>query len=333
MFTSKIINTVESHTEGMPTRVVVGGVPGIPGVSMSERRIWAEQHLGGLCGLLMREPRGHAAMYGAILQPSTRPDADFGVLYISASGFMPMCGHATMGVATVLVETGMHVAAEPVTEVRLDTAAGLVVASLEVEAGRAKRATVSNVPAFVAARDVIVDVPGVGKVVLDIAYGGNFYPIVDVAQLGMDLDRAVQERLTSIGLAIIAAVRDQCPLVHPCDSAQRDLYAVQLVRPATGGRPARNMVVAEPGYLDRSPCGTGTSARMALLHATGQLVSGQTFIHESILGTRFEGRVAGTTEVGSLPAIVPTITGRAWITGTAQFFLDPEDPFPAGFEL
>lgn len=154
MLTSKLIHIVDTHTEGMPTRVVVGGVARIPGDSMSERRTWAEQHLGGLRGVLMREPRGHAAMFGAILQPSTLPDADFGVLYIDASGLLPMCGHATMGVATVLVETGMVHVSEPVTRVRLDTSAGLVVAEVSVEAGRAKGVTLTNVSAFVLARDV-----------------------------------------------------------------------------------------------------------------------------------------------------------------------------------
>jgi proline racemase len=333
MLLSGPIQTVESHTEGMPTRIVLRGVPVVPGESMSARQAWAEDHLNDLREFLMREPRGHAAMFGAMLLPSVRPDADVGVLYMSASGFLPMCGHGTIAVATALVVRGLVEVSEPVTEVRLDTPAGLVVAQVLVEAGRAVDVTFTNVPSFVTVRDARVSVPGVGSVITDVAYGGNFYAILDIAQTGMRLELSERERLTDLGLAIIDAVRAQVPIEHPSDPTLSKLRAAVLAQPATASLPARNLMVKEPGYFDRSPCGTGTSARMALLHSSGNLALNEVFIHESILGTRFRGRLTGVTKVGDVTAVIPEITGRAWITGTSEFTLDSTDPFPTGFEL
>jgi proline racemase len=329
----QVIQAVDSHTEGMPTRVVTGGVPPIPGTTMSERRDWAKRHLDDLRGLLMREPHGHAAMSGAILQPPTRPDADWGVLYIETTGFLPMCGHGTIGVATVLVESGLVAVTEPVTTVRLDTPAGLVAAEVRVEDGRAKDVTITNVPAFVLAADEAIDVPGVGRVAYDLAYGGNFYPIVDAAPLGLPLELAAKDRLLDAGLRIIAAVQEQRPPAHPTDERIRGIHHMQFTGPGADGAHARNAVLTLPGYFDRSPCGTGTSARMAALHARGLLELGTPFVNESLLGTRFVGRLTAVTEVGGIPAVVPRITGRAWITGLSQHFLDPDDPFPAGFTV
>ena len=328
---SASIRTVESHTEGMPTRIVVDGAPSIAGDSMRERRIWAAENLNGFRNMLMREPRGHPAMFGAVLLPATRPDADFGVLFMSASGFLPMCGHATMGVATVVVEEGMVEATEPVTEVRLEVPTGLAVAKVSVLAGKVGPVTITGVRSFVTVREAVIEVADIGSVAVDVAYGGNFYAIVDTARLGVPLEFDHRERLTSIGLAVLDAVRAQLPIEHPTDPAVGELKAVLLARAAGTAGPARNMVVKEPRYFDRSPCGTGTSARMALLHSRGELSLDEPFMHESLLGTRFQGRLVGTTQVGPIPAVIPEITGRAWITGSAEYTLDPDDPFPAGF--
>ena len=333
MRSSRVLHAVDSHTEGMPTRVITGGVGTIPGATMAERRLHFMEHMDDLRLLLMREPRGHSAMSGAILQPATREDADWGVLYIEVSGCLPMCGHGTIGVATVLVETGMVPVTEPVTTVRLDTPAGLVVVDVAVEDGRAKHVTLTNVPSFSTALDQAVKVPGFGEVTYDMAYGGNFYAILPLEQLGLPFERTSGQEILQAGLAVMDAINEQARPVHPERPDIAVCHHVQLTAPGTDGAHSRNAMAIYPGWFDRSPCGTGTSARMAQLHARGELALGEDFVNESFIGTRFTGRLVEQTEVGGLPAVVPTIQGRAWITGTAQYLLDPSDPFPAGFTL
>ncbi|MEU0003622.1 proline racemase family protein [Streptomyces sp. NPDC006314] len=334
MRTRHVFHAVDSHTEGMPTRVITGGVGVVPGATMAERRIHFGEHMDHLRTLLMYEPRGHAAMSGAILQPPTRPDADFGVLFIEVSGLLPMCGHGTIGVATVLVETGMVAVTEPVTTVRLDTPAGLVTAEVQVVDGAAKAVTLTNVPAFCSALDRAVPVPGYGTVTYDLAFGGNFYAFVPLEALDLPFDRARKDDLLAAGLAIMDAINagPERP-VHPERPEIAGVKHVYLAAPGSDARHSRHAMAIHPGWFDRSPCGTGTSARMAQLHARGQLPLGRDFINESFIGTRFIGRLTEETVVGSVPAVVPTVTGRAWITGTAQYFLDPDDPFPGGFLL
>ena len=333
MRSSRVLHAVDSHPEGMPPRVITGGVGVLPGVTMMERREWFLAHSDDLRTLLMYEPRGHASMSGAILQPPTRPDADFGVLYIEVSGCLPMCGHGTIGVATVLVETGMVEVVEPVTTIRLDTPAGLVVAEVAVLGGHAESVTIANVPSFSVALDASVTVPGLGTVRYDLAYGGNFYAMVALDDLGLPFDRAAKDELLRAGLAIMAAINDAGEPVHPLEPAIRGCHHVALIAPGSDARHSRHAMVIHPGWFDRSPCGTGTSARMAQLHARGLLALNTDFVNESFIGTRFIGRLVGTDTVGSYPAVLPTITGRAWVTGTAQYLLDPTDPFPAGFLL
>jgi proline racemase len=331
--TRHIFHAVDSHTEGMPTRVITGGVGTIPGATMAERRTYFQEHRDAVRTLLMYEPRGHAAMSGAILQPSTRPDADYGVLYIEVSGLLPMCGHGTIGVATVLVETGMVEVTEPVTTVRLDTPAGLVSVDVQVKDGAATAVTFTNVPAFSVALDRTVDVPGYGTLRYDLAYGGNFYAMVQLSDLGLPFDRARKDDILAAGLALMDAVNSTDRPVHPEDPAIHGLKHVQCIAPGSDARHSRHAMAIHPGWFDRSPCGTGTSARMAQLHARGELPLEADFVNESFIGTSFTGRLVRETTVGGLPAVVPTITGRAWITGTAQFFLNPSDPFPEGFLL
>ncbi|MEU6922646.1 MULTISPECIES: proline racemase family protein [unclassified Streptomyces] len=333
MQTRHIFHAVDSHTEGMPTRVITGGVGTIPGATMAERRTYFQEHRDAVRTLLMYEPRGHAAMSGAILQPSTRPDADYGVLYIEVSGLLPMCGHGTIGVATVLVETGMVEVTEPVTTVRLDTPAGLVSVDVQVKDGAATAVTFTNVPAFSVALDRTVDVPGYGTLRYDLAYGGNFYAMVQLSDLGLPFDRARKDDILAAGLALMDAVNSTDRPVHPEDPAIHGLKHVQCIAPGSDARHSRHAMAIHPGWFDRSPCGTGTSARMAQLHARGELPLETDFVNESFIGTSFTGRLVRETTVGGLPAVVPTITGRAWITGTAQFFLNPSDPFPEGFLL
>jgi proline racemase len=324
---------VDSHTEGMPTRVITGGVGTIPGSSMLERKLHFEAELDDLRLLLMREPRGHGAMSGAILQPPARDDADWGVLFIEVSGCLPMCGHGTIGVATVLVETGMVRVSEPETVVRLDTPAGLVEARVAVAGGRARAVTLRNVPSFLHARDATVDVDGLGGVRYDMAFGGNFYAIVRAADAGVEVDPAHAQQLIDRGAEIMAAIDAADRPVHPEDPRIAGCRHVVFHASGRDGADARAATSIHPGWLDRSPCGTGTSARLAQLHARGELTIGDSFVNESVIGTRFTGRVAAETTVAGRPAIVPEITGRAWITGMGQYLLDAEDPFPAGFSL
>ncbi len=295
-----VYHAVDSHTEGMPTRVITGGVGALPGDTMAQRRVRFMAERDDLRTLLMCEPRGHSSMSGAILQPPTRPDADWGVLYIEVSGCLPMCGHGTIGVATVLVETGMVEVTEPETVVRLDTPAGLVTARVAVDDGQATSVTLENIPSYVEALDAVVEVPGFGRVRYDLAYGGNFYAFVKLSELGLPFERSAKGKLLEAGLAIMDAINEQNPV---------------------------------PGWFDRSPCGTGTSARLAVQYARGTIGIGEEVINESFIGSRFGARVLGETSVAGRPAIRPSFTGRAWITGTAQYLLDPTDPFPAGFEL
>ena len=326
MRAARYIAAVDSHTEGMPTRVVTGGVGPIPGATMLERKLHFEAEMDDLRLLLMREPRGHSAMSGAILQPPTRPDADWGVLFIEVSGLLPMCGHGTIGVATVLVETGMVAVTEPETVVALDTPAGLVRVRVAVEDGRATGVTLRNVPSFLLERDrEIVGVP------YDMAFGGNFYALIEAADAGVAVDPARSGELIARGLEIMAAINAAGEPVHPEDGRIRGCRHVVFYE--DGPDATRSATSIHPGWLDRSPCGTGTSARMASLHARGTLAVGEPFVNRSVIGTSFTGRVVEETTVGGLPAIVPEITGRAWVTGMGQYLLDASDPFPAGFKL
>jgi proline racemase len=325
MRAGRVFQAVDSHTEGMPTRVITGGVGVLPGATMLERKLRFERERDGLRTLLMHEPRGHGAMSGAILQPPCRDDADWGVVFIEVSGCLPMCGHGTIGVATVLVETGMVEVTEPETVVRLDVPAGLVEARVRVEDGRARAVTLRNVPAFVEATGLEAE-----GIRYDLAFGGNFYAIADAASAGLTVAPERADELVEAGLALMAAVGEP---VHPVDDGIRGCRHVIWTAPPSNGADGRAATAIYPGWLDRSPCGTGTSARMAQLWARGDLAVGAPFVHESVIGTRFTGRLLEEVDVGGRRAVVPEITGRAWITGMGQYLLDPEDPFPEGFRV
>jgi proline racemase len=326
-----IFSAVDSHTEGMPTRVITSGPGVLPGATMFERMRYLVSERDDLRTLLMYEPRGHAAMSGAILQPPSRADADVGVVFIEVSGCLPMCGHGTIGTATVLVEMGMVAVKEPVTLIRLDTPAGLVEASVAVSDGRATSVTIRNVPSYLHLRDATVTVPGIGELTLDVAFGGNFYAILPAAAAGLAVRPDLHDRIVATGLAVMDAVSEQLTFAHPENPGISDCRHVVFTEPAEGDRPARAAVAIHPGWVDRSPCGTGTSARMAQLEARGELAIGEDFVHGSLIGTTFTGRLVERATVGDFPAVVPTVRGRAWLTGLGHYLLDPEDPFPAGF--
>ncbi len=333
MRSKRMFTAVDSHTEGMPTRVITGGVGVIPGATMNEKRLYFVEHLDDIRLFLMNEPRGHAAMSGAILQASTRPDADWGVVYIEVSGCLPMCGHGTIGVATVLVETGMVEVLEPVTTIRLDTPAGLVIARVAVSDGHADSVTIENVPSFSLRLDDTVEVPGYGTVPYSLAFGGNFYAMVDLDAVGLHYDRAYQQEILTAGLAIMDAINQTNPPRHPEIDGVDHCHHVEFIAPGSTALYSRHAMAIYPGWFDRSPCGTGTSARMAELWARGELGLDQDFVNESFIGSTFTGRLVRETTVAGIPAVVPTITGRAWVTGIGQYLLDPADPFPTGFQF
>ncbi|MEE8600471.1 proline racemase family protein [Euzebya tangerina] len=335
----KLFTAVDTHTEGMPTRVVTAGFPPLPGRTMLERSHHVATTLDGWRRLLMYEPRGHQAMSGAILTPPIRDDADLGVVYIEVTGCLPMCGHGTIGAVTAAIETGLVDVAEPTTTVRLDTPAGLVVATATVEAGQCRSVTLTNVPAFLAIQDAVLQVSGWGaggptQVTVDVAFGGNFYVICPADALGLSIDPGDASSLIAGGRAVMAAANEQLSIVHPAEPAISGTHHVLFTAdPTTGaeGLEAAGTVVIDPGYLDRSPCGTGTSARMAQMHARGALGLDQPLVHTSIINSGFTGRLVGETTVGGTAAVIPTITGRAWITALNQLVLDPTDPYPEGF--
>ena len=250
-----------------------------------------------------------------------------------SSGYLPMCGHGTIGVATVLVETGMVEVVEPVTTIRLDTPAGLVVAEVAVENGAARHVTLKNVPSFSVGLDRKITLADGRTVTYDMAYGGNFYAILPLDQFELPLDRSRKDDIIKAGLSLMEAINDRDEPVHPEDDSIRGCHHVHLYAPGATARYSRHAMAIHPGWFDRSPCGTGTSARMAQLHARGELPLHTEFVNESFIGTQFTGRLLDTTEVAGVPAVLPSFTGRAWITGTAQYLLDPADPFPGGFIL
>jgi len=331
---SHVISAVDSHTAGEPTRIITSGLPPILGATMAEKWEYTRRNLDRFRTALMHEPRGHADMFGAILTAPTTPQADFGLLFMDGGGYLTMCGHGTIGAATVLVETGVVPAQEPETVITFDTPAGLVEAHVVVEGERVKEVWLENVPSFLYAADVKINVPGLGQVVVDISFGGNFFALVSAEPLGLSVEPAHLATLIDFGLRIRAAANEQISVQHP---TEKHISCIELVeftdRPAHPEANARNVVIFGAGAVDRSPCGTGTSAKMATLFGKGELGLGQPFVHESILGTLFRGELLRTTQVGNFTAVVPKVAGNAYITGLQQFVIDPNDPLKYGFVL
>ena len=296
----KSVRTVESHTEGMPTRVVIDGFGEIPGNTMFEKRAHFMANSDGFRQWLMFEPRGHSAMSGAILQKSTRSDADWGVVYIEVSGCLPMCGHGTIGVATVLVEKGLVNVTEPVTKIRLDTPAGLVVVDVAVKDGKAVNVTLTNVPSFLYGTDQEVEVSGFGKLKYDIAYGGNFYAIVPINRVGIEFKRENGNKFLDLGLRISDAINQQARPVHPENPEIAICHHIDFIAPGSSPLHWKNAMAIHPGWFDRSPCGTGTSARLAQMYALGEMKKDDVLINESWIGSVFEGRIKEEVKVGNL---------------------------------
>jgi len=343
---SSLISAVDAHAAGEPGRVITGGVLDVPGKTMFEKMVYLEKHADHLRLRMLREPRGYPASNCNLLLPPTHPEADAGFVIMEQVEYPPMSGTNTICVVTVLIETGMVPVVEPITKLKLETPAGLIGIEAEVHNGKVRKVTFRNVPAFAAHLDAPVEVRGLGTVTVDVAYGGMFYVIADAAPLGFRLTPDEAGDIARAAEAIKAAAREQLPVVHPENPGINGVTIAQISgEPSVPGAHRKNAVVVSTGtldssrpdswsgVLDRSPCGTGTCAKMAVLHAKGQLPLHQDFVHEGILGTTFTGRLIEETKVGPYAAVVPTLSGQAWITGFAQYVLDPEDPFPEGFTV
>ena len=331
---SRTLNVVDAHAEGESGKVVVGGLGPVPGDSMFDKRLHLESNLDQLRKLLLHEPRGAMWHNANVVLPSNHPDADMGFVIMESTEYPAMSGSNTMCVATVLLETGMLPMTEPVTRLVLESPAGLIEVECTCADGKVQRAKLVNRPAFAYHRSVPLEVPGLGTLTVDIAYGGMTYVVVDAGAAGFRLDASEEAAMCEVGQRIKKAGAEQYEVAHPenplIPGITQTLFAGPLER-EDGLIRSVNAVVVSPGRLDRSPCGTGTSARLAVLHADGRIAPGERFRHESVIGSRFDSRVEATTTVGPYDAVIPSISGQAWITSFNQLVLDPTDPFQEGF--
>lgn len=343
---NRMITAVDAHACGEPGRVITGGVVDVPGRTMFEKMRHLEQHGDGLRRLMLREPRGYPALCCNVILSPTQPAADAGFVIMEQTEYPPMSGTNTICVVTVLLETGMLPMIEPVTELVLEAPAGLIKVRADCADGKVTAVTFENVPAFAVHLDVPVEAPTLGTVRVDVAWGGMFYALADARQFGLRLTPDEGRDITRIGEILRQATREQYPVVHPENPniigptisqlygppSHPDAHRKNAVTVSTGpidwNRPA-----TWTGALDRSPCGTGTCAAMAVLHRRGGLGLGQEFRHEGILGTLFTGRLLREAQIGPYRAVVPSLSGAAWITGISQYVVDPTDPFPEGFTV
>jgi proline racemase len=337
---SRLISIVNCHCGGEMGDVIIGGVLDVPasfGVkTFYDKLTYFSTKQDNLRMLLLNEPRGRPQKNVNLILPACDPRADAGFLIMESTEDAPMSGSNTICTATVLLETGMVKMQEPLTTFNLDTAAGLVGINAHCRDGKCEAVAFDNVPSFVFALDMVVDIPGLGKITYDVAWGGMIYAIVDVNQVGLTIEPDNAEILVEYGERIKMNIQAVYTPIHPENPGIRGVTVLEwteTLHDHARGKSAVNTVVVSPGRLDRSPCGTGTCARMAVLHKRGLLAEGETFLHRSITGSEFECNIRGTTSVGEYPAVLPTIKGTAWITGTQQVMLDPSDPFPTGFRL
>lgn len=341
-----MLQAVDAHACGEPGRVIVGGVLDVPGATMFEKMRYLQDHADGLRKRMLREPRGYPAMCCNLILPPTRPEADAGFVIMEPVEYPGMSGTNTICVATVLLETGMLPMREPVTELTLEAPAGLVRVRADCAGGKVQRVTFQNVPAFAVYLDKPIEVPHLGTVTVDVAYGGMFYVIAEAAAFGLRLTPDEGRDIVRISEMIKAAAQEQLPVVHPEQPGFAGVTIAQLSGPpsrpdthlknavtVSTGKLDWNRPATWTGAIDRSPCGTGTCAKMATLYAKSKLGLNEDFQHEGILGTVFTGRLIGETTVGQYRAVIPTLSGQAWITGFANYVIDAEDPFPEGFTV
>ncbi len=330
----QVISVIDCHTEGEFARVVVGGICQIPGSTMAAKRVYAIEHLEGLRGFLTHSRHAPASLATLILTEPTHPDADVGVLIMEPDAIVPMCGHGSIAVVKVVLETGMIPVQEPFTFVNLDTPAGLVRARARVENGDVTDITVQNVPSFAQILDLKLDVADLGQLTVDLAYGGDYYIIVTAESVGVKIIPEEIDHIIAIADRIRVAFWREIRITHPEDPAINEVkYMVFSAPPTRPDATLKNVVVDTPGQIDHSPCGTGTCAKMAQLYARGELGIDEEFVHEGILGTVFRGKLIDEVRVGEIKAVVPEFSGRAYIVSMGQLVLDPRDPFPTGISM
>ncbi|MEH6889233.1 proline racemase family protein [Bacillus sp. JJ864] len=333
MRAQRVFTTIDTHTGGNPTRTLISGLPKLVGETMSEKMLHMKKEYDWIRKLLMNEPRGHDVMSGALLTDPCHPEADIGVIYIETGGYLPMCGHDTIGVCTALVESGLIPIQEPVTSLKLDTPAGLVEVDISIENGKAKEVSFCNIPSFLL-KSISVDVEGTGRIDADIAYGGNFYAIIEAKSVGLELIPENASHIIETAINIRNIINEKVEIVHPQYSFIKGLTHVEFfTEPTHEEADVKNTVIVPPGGIDRSPCGTGTSAKLAVLYANQEISIGEEFVHESIVGSLFRGRVLETADVEGVEAVVTQITGSAWLMGMHRFFYNEKDPLKEGFLL
>lgn len=328
----KIFRTIETHTLGAPSRNVVSGFHHIPGDTMAEKNEYMKNNEDWLRKVLTSEPRGSSIMSGTIITEPCTPGTDVGVLFYEASGWLPMCGCNTIGVTVALIESGLVDVDEPVTQIKLDTASGVVSVEAEVEDGVVKGVSFINAPALVLNRDITVETREYGSIKMDISWGGNVYAIIPIESVGMTIEPANIEKMIYAANSIAEDINSQVEIKHPTLSFVDHVTHIEFYGPPKGKEAdIQNCVVALPKVVDRSPCGTGTSAKAALLYEQGSLKVGDSFVHESVIGSLFKCEIIEETEVAGVKAVIPRIAGNACIIGNAEWIIDPKDPFQEGF--
>ncbi len=328
------ITTLDAHAAGEPLRIILSGYPELPGRTILDRRRYAAEHFDYLRKMLMWEPRGHADMYGCIITPPVSEDANFGVFFLHNEGYSSMCGHGTIAITKVAVETGLVPMTRPVTIVKIDTPAGPVTSYAKIDRNSVVGVAFRNVPSFVVDLDNRIHVPGLGEVVYDLAFGGAFYAYVQADKLGLKCSPDEYQALIDRGIAIKQAIIKSRSITHPFEPDLSFLYGTIFIAPSLGkGADTRNVCVFADGEVDRSPTGTGVSGRMAIHFARKEVATSQPLVVESIIGSRFTGRVVEVTKFGPYDAVVPEVEGTASITGRHEFCVDPEDSLRNGFFL
>jgi proline racemase len=330
---SRVVQTVDAHCEAEASRVVVGGVVDVPGETMFECKRYLETQRDDLRQMLLFEPRGHSCLSAVLVLPSRHPDAALGYIIMEGTDYPPMSGTNTINTVTVLLETGVLAMVEPETQLTLETPAGLVGIRARCSGGKCESVTFRNVPSFATHIDAPVEVEGLGTVLVDVAYGGHFFVLTDARRLGFDIVADEAADLAAVGERIKTATGEQVSVAHPENPGIHAIGLMTWTGPPRAGGTSRNATVVSPGRIDRSPCGTGTSARMAALVRRGELRPGDEFLHESILSTTFVGRVVDEGRVGAYESVTTEVTGRSWIYATQQLGIDPADPLPFGYTL